>query len=78
MKDLNSKKISILGKDYIITTKYQDEMYGEIIKAVSTKIKDFERIYFLKNNTEYKRIEHEEILKYIKEKYEAIKDDIRI
>ncbi len=43
----NGKKIfQYNGKEFIFVNKYIDEKYGEIIKAVTTKIENYERLYF--------------------------------
>ena len=76
-RNLLNKSINLNGKEYKITTQYKDYNYGEIIKAVSTKLKDFERIYFIKNEDgKYQRVYDEKILKYIFESYEKIESDI--
>lgn len=64
------------GKDFVFVNEYIDEKYGVIVKAVTTKLKDFERIYFRKDNENLTLITDAEILKYIYEKYERIYSDV--
>lgn len=64
------------GKDFVFVDEYMDEKYGKIIKAVTTKLKDFERIYYIKKNENLVLITDVEILKYIYEKYERIYSDV--
>ena len=64
------------GKDFVFVNEYMDEKYGEIVKAITTKLKDFERIYFKKENDNLTLITDVEILKYIHEKYEKIYSDV--
>lgn len=75
----NSKKIfQYNGKEFIFVNKYVDEKYGEIIKAVTTKLDNFERLYFRNENGKLAIIQEKETLKDIYEKYEKIESDIVI
>lgn len=77
-KDIEKKYISINNKDFIITTVYQDKNYGKLVKAITSKLKDFEKIYFKENGNRYEKITDEAILKYIYENYEKIRSDVII
>lgn len=70
------RKFKYNNKDFIFVSEFKDEKYGEIVKAITTTIKDFERLYFKKENENLSLIEDKETLKYIKEKYEKILSDV--
>jgi len=75
MKD-ERKVFKYNNKDFIIISKINDAKYGEITKAISTKIKNFERIYLKEENGKYSVIKDAEVLKYLHEHYEKIKSDV--
>lgn len=75
---LEKRNVTINGKEFTVTTKYKDSTYGDIIKAVSTKIENFERRYFMKKDGVYQVISDPKVIEYIEENYENIEDDIII
>jgi len=75
MKD-ERKILKYNNKDFIFISKINDPKYGEITKAISTKIKDFERIYLREKDGKYILIKDQEILDYLYENYEKIISDV--
>ena len=64
------------GKEFVFVDTYNDEKYGEIVKAITTKLEDFEQIYYKNDKGHLSLIEDEETLKYIYETYERMVSDI--
>lgn len=72
----SNRNIIINDKTFIITTNYNDEIYGNFVKAITTELKNFERIYLKKEGNNYVKITDEKVLAYIKEKYESVSSDL--
>lgn len=74
--DEERKVFKYNNKDFIIISKINDVKYGEVIKAISTKIKDFERLYLKEKDGKYLIIKDKEILSYLHDNYEKIESDV--